>query len=258
MINLAGKTGRPSFFWLMTEPGRALTELGFSYPYNKFYRHTQVGDGHPVMILPGFLSTKQSTAVMRDFVSKLGYCVFDWGLGRNLGKVEYTEMLLDTLEELYQKKGQKISLIGWSLGGVFARHLAKEKPHLVRQVITLGSPFQDITQPNNVEWVYTLISRGKHAKHTHPELLANFSIPAPVPTTAIYSKEDGIVHWKMCMEKIEDEIHQNIQVRGSHIGLGVNRSVLAIIADRLQYKRENWSYFEPKSFVDNLLFYPSL
>ena len=120
MINLAGKTGRPSFFWLMTEPGRALTELGFSYPYNKFYRHTQVGDGHPVMILPGFLSTKQSTAVMRDFVSKLGYCVFDWGLGRNLGKVEYTEMLLDTLEELYQKKGQKISLIGWSLGGLVA------------------------------------------------------------------------------------------------------------------------------------------
>lgn len=258
MINLAVKSNRPSLFWLMTEPGRALTELSLSYPYKKLYKKETTGDGHPVMILPGFLSTKQSTAVMREFIEDLGYSVFDWGLGRNLGKIEYTEMLLDTLEELYAKKGQKISLIGWSLGGIFARQLAKEKPDMVRQVITLGSPFRDVTQPNNIEWVYSLISRGKKASDIHPELLESFSRPIPVPTTSIYSKEDGIVQWKMCIEKEEDDIRQNIQVRGSHIGLGVNASVLAIIADRLQYKRENWQHFQPKSLMDNLLFYPSL
>jgi alpha/beta superfamily hydrolase len=256
-MNQALPVNRPSLFWLMTEPGRALTELGFSFTFNSLYKNKTKGDGHPVMILPGFMSTKQSTKVLRTFIEKQGYKVYDWGLGRNLGKVEYISILNETLDEIYKKTGQQVSLVGWSLGGVFARQLAKNRPDIVRQVITLGSPFAGLTAPNNVSWVYTVISGGKNVKDTDLALLKNLPIPAPVPTTAIYSKEDGIVPWQACLEKNEDETHQNIQVRGSHIGLGVNPSVLTIIADRLRFTKQNWRYFKPKGLVDNLLF-PSL
>jgi pimeloyl-ACP methyl ester carboxylesterase len=249
---------RPSLLWLMTEPGRALAELGMAYSLKKFYKSDTVGDGHPVMILPGFMSTHTSTKILREYIGELGYNVFDWGLGRNYGKVEYMELLIESLDELFLKNKQQISLVGWSLGGVFARQLAKERPELVRQVITLGSPFRGITEPNNVEWIFTAISGGKKAENTNHALLANLPIPAQVPTTAIYSKEDGIVSWEMCMELEEDDIHQNIQVRGSHIGLGVNPSVLSVVADRLQYTRDNWRYFKPRNTVENLFLYPSL
>jgi pimeloyl-ACP methyl ester carboxylesterase len=239
----------------MTEPSRAITELGISYSYNRIFKNKLRGDGHPIMVIPGFMSTKKSTAVLRNYLSDMGYDVYDWGLGRNIGKVEHILYLLESIDEIYKKTGMPITLIGWSLGGIYARQLAKERPDLVRQVITLGSPFKNVTRPNNVEWVYSLISGGKKAKDTHDALLRNFPLPAPVPTTAIYSKEDGIVHWNTCMED-EDEIHQNVQVRGSHCGLGVNPSVLNIIADRLQYEKNNWQYFKPKGIVDSLLFYP--
>jgi alpha/beta superfamily hydrolase len=258
MFHTANIQKRPSFFWLATEPSRALTELGMSYSYNAIFKAEKKGDGHPVMILPGFMSTKVSTSVLRNHLTKLGYQVHDWGMGRNLGKVEYMPIVIEMLEVIYQKTGHPISLIGWSLGGIFARQLAKERPDLIRQVITLGSPFADVTHPNNVEWIYSMISGGKTAKDLNKDLLENLPLPAPVPTTAIYSKEDGVVPWRACLELQEDALHQNIQVRGSHIGMGVNPTVLAIITDRLTYHRNNWQHFKPKGLVDNLLFYPSL
>ena len=258
MFGLNRKSSRPSFFLCFTEAGRALTELGFTYPFQSLSKYNQAeADGHPVMVLPGFMSTKVSTKLLREHVSKSGYPVYDWGMGRNLGKMEYMAALVTRLEAIYKKHNQKISLIGWSLGGVFAREIAKARPDLVRQVITLGSPFQDITHPNNVAWIYTLITGGKRVEDTDWALLENMPTPPPVPTTAIYSKEDGIVPWHVCMEKVETAIHQNIQVHGSHFGLGVNTSVFWIISDRLKYNQNNWQHFKPESAVKELLFYPS-
>jgi alpha/beta superfamily hydrolase len=251
-------TKRPSLFWLATEIGRAATELSVAYSYRKWQKSKPEGDGHPVLVLPGFMATEKSTILLRNHVQDLGYLAYDWGLGRNRGKVEYTDLMVAAVEELCQKHKQPVSLIGWSLGGVFARQIAKERPYLIRQVITLGSPFQDLARPNNIAWLHTLITGGKTVKDVDQKLLSDLPTPAPVPTTAVYSKEDGIVPWQACMEMQEDKWHQNIQVRGSHIGLGVNTSVLAIIADRLQYSRHNWEHFKPKSTLDSLLFYPSL
>jgi alpha/beta superfamily hydrolase len=257
-IDSINHTKRPSVFWLATEIGRALTELGMTYSWQKLQKSKAEGDGHPVVVFPGFMATKKSTTFLRKHISGLGYTTYDWGLGRNRGNIEYLPILVATIEELHKKHQQKISLVGWSLGGVFARQVAKERPDLIRQVITLGSPFQDIAQPNNIAWLHTLITGGKTVKDVDHNLLNDLPIPAPVPTTAVYSKEDGIVPWQVCMEMVEDEYHQNIQVRGSHIGLGMNNSVLTIIADRLQYSKENWTYFKPKSVLEGLLFYPSL
>lgn len=256
--NIEPAVGRPSLFWLFTEWGRAITELGLFIPYRKFLAPKNHGDQHPVLVLPGFMASDASTEPLRKFLTESGYTTYGWDLGRNSAKVEYIAVLLERLESIYKEHGEKISLIGWSLGGVFARQLAKARPNLIRQVITLGSPFKGIDQPNNVAWIYNLISDdNKSVKDIDPVLFEDLPKPAPVPTTAIYTKEDGIVPWQLCLEE-EDEIHQNIQVRGSHFGLGVNPSVLEIIADRLLHNRDNWVYFEEKNILKDFLFYPSL
>ncbi len=248
---------RPSLLWSLTEGGRAIVELGTYLPYRFLNKIPKTGDGHPVLILPGFMATDFSTVPLRSFIYDLGYKVYGWGEGRNFASIEYLELLLEKIDMLYDKHGMKISLIGWSLGGVYARQLAKERPNKIRQVITMGSPFKGITKPNNAKWMYNIITKGKGTDGIDPELLADIPHPAPVPTTAIYSKQDGVVPWEMCKEDVENKIHQNIEVRGSHLGLGVNPSVLQIIADRLQYAEENWCHFEVDSSFQEMLFYPA-
>lgn len=249
---------RPSMMWLLSEPSRALLEYGFTYSTASLLKNFKKGDGHPVVVLPGFMGNENSTLLLRDFLKELGYEVHDWGMGRNLGKVEYLELLIERIDSIYEKSGQAISLVGWSLGGVFARQVAKERPDIIRQVITLGSPFGGLADPNNAAWLYSIISGGKKVKHVNQTFLEDLPHPAPVPTTAIYSKSDGVVPWEKCMELVEDSEHQNIQVRGSHLGLGVNLSVLSIIADRLTLTKSNWSRLFRKGIFKNKLIYPSL
>lgn len=249
---------RPSMLYWGTEVGRAIAEMGLSLPYRKFRDTEATGDGHPVLVLPGFMASDTSTGPLRSYIEKLGYESIAWDLGRNYAKVEYLDRLIEKVEEIYETRGEKLSLIGWSLGGVFARQLAKERPHMVRQIITLGSPFQGVQHANNAAWVYNLLVKRQKIKEANPDLFYDLPKPAPVPTTAVYTKEDGIVPWQLCMEKEETFFHQNIQVRGSHLGLGVNLSVLKIIANRLLLKEETWEPFEPDSVLEDWIFYPSL
>jgi pimeloyl-ACP methyl ester carboxylesterase len=249
---------RPSILWFLSEPGRALLELGISLPFNNLINKKKQGDGHPVMVLPGFMANERSTKMLRKFLESQGYDVYDWGLGRNLGKIDFMELLLERTDEIFKKTGRQISLVGWSLGGVFARQVAKERSEIIRQVIMLGTPFAGLAEPNNAEWIYRLINGGQKVKNVNSSFLADLPIPAPVPTTAIYTKEDGIVPWQMCIESKEDATHQNIQVRGSHIGLGFNSSVFTIISDRLKQKKDNWKKFKIKGFLNKNIIFPSL
>mgnify|MGYP001801035009 FL=1 len=178
-------------------------------------------------------------------------------MGRNTADASFVEALEERVESLYEDYQEPVTIIGWSLGGVYARQLGKAMPDKIRQLITLGSPFAGIQEPNNVAWIYNLISKGDRIRRVDPIVFDDIPLPAPVPTTAVYTKEDGIVPWHLCMEE-EDEIHQNIQVRGSHFGLGVNPTVLEIIADRLLHRKDDWTYFTPANIVQDLLFYPSL
>lgn len=248
---------RPSIFWLATEVGRAVTEAGFMLPFLSLYNKEPKGDGHPVLVLPGFLASDTSTGLLRKFINKIGYTAVSWNLGRNYANVQHLELLTAKVEALHEEFGQKVSIVGWSLGGVFARQIAKEKPHLIRQIITMGSPFGGVQEPNNVAWVYNLLVKRKKIKEAAPELIEEFPKPAPVPTTAIFTKEDGVVPWQLCIEK-ETPIHQNIQVFGSHLGLGVNTGVMRIIADRLLYSIENWESFVAGDSMEDVLSYPSV
>jgi len=165
--------------------------------------------------------------------------------------------LVTKLNEIHGDNKEPVTLIGWSLGGIFARQLAKAHPELVRQVITLGSPFRNVLQSNNASWMHQILRGGKSEPAANEELLADIPLPAPVPSTAIFTKEDGIVPWEYCLEAKEDATHQNIQVRGSHIGLGYNAAVLRIIEDRLLQKKSNWSRYETSGIIEELIFYPS-
>lgn len=251
IISKEGGIKKPSLFWFATEGHRALMEFGAFLPYRYLKRAERNGDGHPILVIPGFMASDMSTAPLRSFLENLGYATYGWGVGRNYANEDYLDLLIEKVEDLYLTHRTQVSLIGWSLGGVFAREIAKEKENIVRQVITMGSPFNGITKPNNAVWLYEWLTDGRGTEDVDPELLASLPLPAPVPTTAIYSKEDGVVPWEVCIEEKEDELHQNIQVRGSHLGLGVNPKVLDIISDRLTYRKSNWSWYKRRPPVTN-------
>jgi len=251
------EVSKPSLLWLVSEPHRAIFEYGISIPY-KFWKTRKVsGDGHPVLVLPGFMATDKSTSPLRQFIDNLGYEAYGWDIGRNFGKEEYLDLLIAKLEEIHATHDEQVTLIGWSLGGIFARQLAKANPKMVRQVITLGSPFRNVLESNNASWMHQLLRGGKNKAAADEALLADIPLPAPVPTTAIYTKEDGVVPWEYCLEETEDNLHQNIQVRGSHCGLGYNPAVLRILEDRLTFERANWSKYEPSGMLEELILYPS-
>jgi len=154
-------------------------------------------------------------------------------------------------EEIYNKHGEKVSLIGWSLGGIYARELAKIRPHMTRQVITLGSPFNGSLKSNHASMLFQKTS-GYKFKEMDKSLRKNMRIAPPVPTTSIYSKSDGITAWQCCLEK-QDATTQNIEVSSSHCGLGHHPFVMWVIADRLAQNVNEWRHFEPKR-LEKLMF----
>lgn len=236
---------RPSPLLWALEPARALVDLG-TYFTNRFACGTLTkGDGHPVMVLPGFLTTDLSTRLLRQFIGDLGYAAEPWGLGRNLGQFENPHDIYPRISELLDIYGEPISLVGWSLGGVYAREIARHYPNEIRQVITLGSPFGGITGDNNAKWIFELIHQ-KSVEDIDPTLIKDILTPPPVPCTAIYTKRDGVVPWKYCRELTTNKTTQNVEINGSsHIGLGHNKAVQYCLADRLVQDKADWKLFDP-------------
>jgi pimeloyl-ACP methyl ester carboxylesterase len=239
---------RPALVNLVTEIPRALLDmsaLSLAWP---MLRRLSRGDGHTVMLLPGFMASDQSTRLMRRYLRRMGYSPVGWELGRNMGHFDImASRLPEAFLELSEKTGEKISLVGQSLGGVFARELARLYPDRVRQVISLGSPIR----MDKSDAVASIVARMfEQATGMTPEAMRDAleffdeSESPPVPMTAIYSKCDGVVHWEGCMEKFEDKITQNIQVTGSHCGMGFNPSIYHIIADRLAQPEDGWEKYQ--------------
>ena len=117
------------------------------------------------------------------------------------------------------------------MGGIFTREIAKARPELVKRTITMGSPFADVNAPNWAKWIFDILNKGIVIDDAFVAQLPN---PAPVPTLALYSKLDGIVPWRACMETFEDEIHTNMEIKSSHIGMGANPEVMKIIYSALK------------------------
>lgn len=194
-----------------------------------FHRYTNEGNGRPVMVVPGFLTNDFFTRLLRQFLRKSGYAVYGWNQGINLGNLENLKTLTERMHAIQLQHQQKVALVGWSLGGIYVREIAKQHPEMVQQVITMGSPFAAPEAPNYAVWVFNLFSNFDAIDKAWRDQLP---VPAPVRTTALYSIRDGIVPWQACLEK-EDDLHHNIKVEGSHWGLPVNISVMKIVADCL-------------------------
>ncbi len=251
----AKKIKKPSFWLFASEPGRAALEYGLFLAGQSILKRMPKGDGHPVLVLPGFMATDTSTRPLRRFLDKSGYNSIPWGIGRNLGRTEYIDLLKAQLLDLREEHGQKVSVIGWSLGGVYARELARNCPDQVRQVITLGSPFAGLNEKTNVSWLYNIIT-GNKVEDLDGDFLAEVLKAPPVPLTAIYSKWDGIVNWQTCIEQDQRNDIQNVRVVGSHCGLGHNVAVLMCIANRLAQPTTDWELFKPNWATKKL--YPGL
>lgn len=225
-------SSRPPSKILLVLEGRALLEHASLLLRGPGLDNLPRGDGHPVLVVPGFGADDSSTRLLRRALEKLGYAAYGWRQGRNLGmRPTIKQALSQQLEQLYAKHNAKVSLIGWSLGGVFVREMARSQPARVRRVITLGSPINVHPGANNLMGLFKLINRGKPV-NLDLEGFARRITPPPVPCVAIYSRSDGIVGWRCCMEDRAQNV-ENVEVKGSHLGLGYNRQVIRVIAQRL-------------------------
>ena len=240
----AGRPG-PSAGLYATEPLRGLADLAALPLAAPWLAAAPRGDGHGVLVLPGLLASDTSTVVLRRFLSYLGYQVRGWDLGRNRGPSEAVLAGLPrALLDHEARTGGPVSLIGWSLGGVYARELARRHPRQVRQVITLGSPFaMNDPRQSNVHGAYQRY-RHLHADGTRVPGSDQRARPISVPSTSVYSRFDGVVAWQACIEP-ETERHQNVEVRCSHLGFGVDLATLWLIADRLTVPAGQHRPFRP-------------
>ena len=242
--------GPPSRLLLALE-GRAVFEwaaLALSTPFlNKAPR----GDGHPVLVLPGFVAGDGSTWPLRRFLSQRGYATSPWELGINVGpRGQIARRLSARVRALARKHGRKVSLVGWSLGGAMAHALALRMPEHVRSVITLGSPLGGEPKATNAWRLFEAIS-GYRADD--PRLKKRIAGVPRVPTTSILTKTDGIVNWRSSMLP-QGEQSENIEVNASHFGLGANPSVFWVVADRLAQPEGQWKPFAYRGAWRNLLF----
>ena len=202
------------------------------------------GDGHPVLVLPGLFAGDGSTTALRGVLRALGYQVDGWGLGRNIGPTAPVVQGMDErLGALAERCGRRVSIVGWSLGGIYARALARRRPDLVRQVVTLGSPFR-LTSRHQSR-AYRAFQRFSHLHVQSLQLpLEREAAPLQVPATSIYSRWDGIVAWRACLDT-PSERAENIEVVGSHLGLGHNPAVVWAVCDRLAQLEGAWTPFRP-------------
>lgn len=235
-------TLRPPSPLLLWSEGRAWQEFASSLALGPLLRLAPRGDGHPVLALPGFLASDMSTLVMRRYLRALGYRAEGWELGRNIGGFyRMREALRARLARLRNETGARVSLVGWSLGGVFARDLALNMPEAVRCVVTLGSPSRDL-HASNARRLYEQVTGEKTADARAEDLVA-LSGDLPVPATSIYTRLDGVVNWR-CSVGREGPLSENIEILlASHIGLGGNPAALWAIADRLAQEEGEFKPF---------------
>jgi hypothetical protein len=236
--------GAPPPWLYLTDPARATADFGLLIATLPLGQLLPVGDGHPVLVLPGLLADDSSTWTLRRILRHLGYRVHGWRLGRNIGPTAATVSgLQNRLLDLRSRYDAAVSVIGWSLGGIYARTLARDTPSAVRQVITLGSPIRLAHQGQSRAG--RAFNRYAHLHVVPRELPLESGVDAlPVPATSIYSRYDGIVAWQACLD-LPSARAENIAVIGSHFGFGHHPAVIWAIADRLAQPLGQWAPFRP-------------
>lgn len=241
---------------------RAFWEFGAVLPAWPVLMQAPRGDGHSVIVFPGLAASDASTVPLRKYIETLGYQATGWQQGNNFGP---RAGVLDTIKQQVREtfeasgnQGRKVSLIGWSLGGIYAREVAKELPDCVRGVITLGTPFSGGPRTTNAWRLYEMVSGRQIDREAD-----NFQLEQapPMPTTSVFSKSDGIVAWQGSIQSNQPghghDQTENIEVLASHVGLGLNPSAWWAVADRLAQPEGVWQPFaKPKMLGLGSLVFP--
>ena len=218
-----GQIHRPPYRRLWREAASFL----FEYPKAPNPSEFKAGDGHVVLVIPGFLTPDANTSPLRKFLKSCGYRAFGWGLNVNFGP---TPRLLEGLERRFQEchaiGGGPISVIGVSLGGLYARNLAFDHPGDIRHVITLVSPFR-LPTASTIEPLVRIC-----APFFSDEIdIGRLAAPLPVPSTSVFTREDGLVAWETC--RSEEPNGLTVEVQGKHVTICRNPATLRIVGRRL-------------------------
>jgi pimeloyl-ACP methyl ester carboxylesterase len=238
----------PKLIYSLIE-GRALLEMALLPALAPLLAMTPRGDGHPVLLVPGFTAGDATLVGLRLFLKSRGYHVETWGFGQNTGfKLKFSHALEQKVRFMHHRHGRKVSLVGWSLGGVYGFYTAHNAPECVRSVVSLGSPMRFSPETFQTRAVVRAIYRYMshpmgpvaHLAHVRSKVL---KAPPPVPSTCIYSLTDGVVPPQSARIETKDGEHENIWVPGSHLGLGFNAAVMYILADRLAQPEGAWQPF---------------
>ncbi len=232
---------RPSLALLGAEPFRAAIE--FAWHKLAKTNSAKSGDGHPVVIFPGLGADGASVATLRKHCRSLGYEAFDWGQGFNTGPQGDLDTWLGNLKAqvsaLLAGHAKPATLIGWSLGGLYAREIGKLMAPQIRQVITIGTPFNADADHTHVGWLFRLLSGSSAVMD--PALSLRLRTPPPLRTTSIYSRTDGVVAWETCRHDKRSSLVEDIEVDSSHIGMGWNRNVLNAVTELLGQRHGPYS-----------------
>ncbi|MFK7732479.1 MAG: esterase/lipase family protein [Pseudomonadales bacterium] len=250
-------TTAPPLWLASLELGRCATEALSMSVYRSRLLEAVKGDGHPVVVFPGLFASDRSTGPLRRLLNDAGFQSYGWGHGTNLGPSRAEDLdddITELIKSVYLENGkQPVSLIGWSLGGLYARLAAHLMPEKINQVITLGSPINGSPQLTNAWRLYELVSDMDIDANDNEEKLALIAKALPVPSTSIYSKSDSIVAWQIS-RAASGPNQQNIHVPASHIGMAFSPLVVQVVLDRLQTPVDAWKAFEPETRFERFVY----
>ena len=245
----------PPLMFSAMEALRVGIEIASLMAASPFLARSPRGDGHGVLVLPGFATDDHATALLRAFLRIIGYDVHPWRLGWNLDHRTVGangEHVARQIDRIVMATGRKVSLVGWSLGGIIAREAARRDPDAVRQVVTMGSPFRGNPHANRVGQLYEHLTGNKVESPASKRRFEAGPQPLPVPSTSIYSRSDGVAAWENCVA-IEDHQSENVEIHASHMGMVVNPVVFHILADRLSQAEGTWAPYSPKGPMVSML-----
>lgn len=213
------------------------------------------GKGKPVLLIPPYLGDDYSTSFVRKYLKSLGFTTYKWELGFNMIKAHYIPRLEEKLSDIYQQHQEKVSIVGWSGGGIFAKIMANRHPEQVAQILTIGSPIWGVMDMKTPVYGILEFFRGKSLKERNERFLAELEPIPTIPVTCIYTKTDGLVPWKHCMEaeSFRSDI-KNIEVYGSHSGMGANVSVLLVTANMLSANLNGKKISDVSSNIERFLY----
>ncbi|MEO5735408.1 MAG: alpha/beta hydrolase [Rubrivivax sp.] len=232
--------------WQLALEARAPLEFAALIASMPWLARLPPGDGHPVVVFPGLGASDLSTLPLRRFLSSLGYTAYAWRQGFNFGpRAGVLDGCRAELKRVVDLHGVPVSLVGWSLGGIYARELAKELGNQARCVITLGTPFAGHPRSTNAWRFYQMVSRQRVEGPALAAQLKQVRKPPRCPTTSIYSRSDGVVAWRASLNT-PASLTENIEVHASHIGMGLNPLALLAVADRLAQDPAQWRPFDPQ------------